>query len=404
MSIIMDAPRTTDTARTLRADLVERAAKVRPLLVDNAEVTDRERGVPAENVVALGEAGLLSLMQPARYGGLQTDFRTLLEVSREVGRACGSTAWVTSLLNANSWFVGLFPAKAQDDVWAGTPDARVAGVVTPSGTARPVEGGFLVSGRWAPASGSAHADWAVLGVTRADAEGTADAVGIVLAPMAQLTVQDTWFVLGMRGTASNTLVGEDLFVPAHRFVSVPDAVEGRYATPFTDEALYRVPLVPAAALILTGPLLGLAAAAVDLLLDQAPGRGLTMTSYASAAEAPTTQIAAANAASLADSAQLHAYRAAADMDEAARAGVVPDYDARARTRMDAGMAAIHAREAVRIVCSAQGASSFGESNPLQRIWRDIEAASRHAVLNPEVAAEIYGKSLFGIRGTVSVVV
>jgi len=404
MSIIMDAPRTTDTARTLRADLVERAAKVRPLLVDNAEVTDRERGVPAENVVALGEAGLLSLMQPARYGGLQTDFRTLLEVSREVGRACGSTAWVTSLLNANSWFVGLFPAKAQDDVWAGTPDARVAGVVTPSGTARPVEGGFLVSGRWAPASGSAHADWAVLGVTRADAEGTADAVGIVLAPMAQLTVQDTWFVLGMRGTASNTLVGEDLFVPAHRFVSVPDAVEGRYATPFTDEALYRVPLVPAAALILTGPLLGLAAAAVDLLLDQAPGRGLTMTSYASAAEAPTTQIAAANAASLADSAQLHAYRAAADMDEAARAGVVPDYDARARTRMDAGMAAIHAREAVRIVCSAQGASSFGESNPLQRIWRDIEAASRHAVLNPEVAAEIYGKSLFGIRGTVSVMV
>ncbi|MBC8091764.1 MAG: acyl-CoA dehydrogenase family protein, partial [Pseudonocardia sp.] len=380
------------------------AAKVRPLLAGNADLTDRERGVPADNIAALNGAGLLSLMQPARYGGLQTDFRTLLEVSREVGRACGSTAWVTSLLNANAWFVGLFPAPAQDDVWADTPDARVTGSVTPSGTARLVEGGFLVSGRWAPASGCAHAHWAVLGVTRADAEGTPDAVGIVLAPMSQLTINDTWFVTGMRGTASNTLIGEDFFVPSHRFLSVPDAVEGRYATPFTDEALYRAPFVPAAALVLTGPQLGLAAAAVDLLAEKAPGRALTMTSYASQADAPTVQLAAANAASLADSAQLHAYRAAADIDGAAPAEAFPDYDARARMRMDAGMAAIHAREAVRIVCSALGASSFGESNPLQRIWRDIEAGSRHAVLNPEVAAEIYGKSLFGIRGTVSALV
>ncbi|PRY40462.1 acyl-CoA dehydrogenase family protein [Umezawaea tangerina] len=404
MSIIMDAPSTTAAARTLRADLVERAAKLRPLLADNADATDRDRAVPAENIDALAGAGLLSLTRPARHGGLQTDFRTLLEVSREIARACGSTSWVATLLNASAWFVGLFPALAQDDVWAGTPDARIAGVVTPSGTTRLVEGGYRVSGRWAPASGCAHADWAVLGVVRPDAEGTADAVGIVLAPMAELVVEDTWFVTGMRGTASNTLVGEDVFVPAHRFLSVPDAVEGRCRTPFTDEALYRAPFVPVAAITLTGPQLGLAAAAVDVLAEKAPRRALTMTHYATQAEAPTIQIAAANAASLADSAQLHAYRAAADIDEAALVGVFPDYDARARMRMDAGMAVVHAREAVRIVCSAQGASTFGEANPLQRVWRDIETGSRHAVLNPEVAAEIYGKSLFGIRGTVSALV
>jgi alkylation response protein AidB-like acyl-CoA dehydrogenase len=404
MSITTDVPRTTDAARTLRAGLVERAAALRPLLAGNAEATDRARMVPAGNIDTLAEAGLLALTRPARYGGLQTDFRTLLEVTREIGRACGSTAWVTSLLNASAWFTGFFPAEAQNDVWGRTPNARIAGVVTPTGTAHAVEGGFRVSGRWAPASGCAHADWAVLGVTRPDAEGTPDAVGIVLVPMAELAVEDTWFVTGMRGTASNTLAGQDVFVPRHRFHSVPDAVEGRYATPFTDEALYRAPFVPVAALVLTGPQLGLAAAAVDLLLERAPQRALTMTGYARQSEAPTIQLAAARAASLADSAQLYAYRAAADLDEAAAAGAVPDYDARARIRMDAGMAAVHAREAVRIVCSAQGASTFSESNPLQRVWRDIETGSRHAVLNPEVAAEIYGKSLFGIRGTVSALV
>ncbi|WP_225320831.1 acyl-CoA dehydrogenase family protein [Streptomyces luteolifulvus] len=404
MSITTHAPRTTDSARALRAELVERATALRPLVSGNAEGTDRARMVPAENIDALAQVGLFSLMQPARYGGLQTDFRTLLEVSRTVGYACGSTGWLTSLLNANAWFVGLFPARAQDDVWADHPGARVAGVVTPMGTAEPVEGGYRVSGRWTPASGCAHADWAILGVKRPDADGTADAVGIVLVPMPELTVQDTWFVTGMRGTASNTLIGNDLFVPAHRFHSVPDAVEGRYATPFTDEALYRAPFVPVTALVLTGPQLGLAAAAVDILLDKAPQRGLTLTSYSSQAQAPTIQLAAAHAASLADSAQLHAHRAAADIDDAAQTGLFPAYDARARMRMDTGRAAVLARKAVDIVCSAQGASSFGESNPLQRIWRDIEAGSRHAVLNPDVAAEIYGKSLFGIRGTVSALV
>ncbi|QDN93393.1 acyl-CoA dehydrogenase family protein [Streptomyces sp. RLB3-6] len=401
MSISMDAPHTTDAARELRADLVERAAKLRPLLAGNADLTDRERRVPAENIDALAEAGLLSLMQPARYGGLQTDYRTLMEVSREVGRACGSTGWVTSLLNACAWFVGMFPAQAQDDVWADTPDARVAGVATPKGTARVVEGGYRVSGHWTPSSGCTHADWAVLGVTRPDAEGTPDATGLVLVPISELTIEDTWFVAGMRGTASNTLVGEDLFVPAHRFHSFPGALEGRYATPFTDEALYRAPFLSVAIVVLAGPQLGLAAAAVDILAERAPKRRMSLTNYASQVEAPAIPLAAAKAASLADSAQMHAYRAAADIDEAAQTGVFPDYDTRARIRMDAAMAAVYAREAVRVVCSAQGSASFGESNPLQRIWRDVETGSSHSALDPNVSAEIYGKSLFGIRGTVS---
>lgn len=398
MTLHLDAPRTSDEARDLRVDLVERAARLQPLLSADAERVDRERAVPTETVDALADAGLLSLMQPTRLGGLQADFRTLLEVSRELGRGCGSTAWVATLLNANAWFVGLFPAQAQEEVWAATPTARVAGVLTPSGTARAVEGGYLVSGRWAPASGCTHADWAVLGVQRSDATGPDDAHGLVIVPMAELAIEDTWRVVGMRGTASNTLHGTDLFVPAHRYHNGPDAFAGRYATPFTDEALYRAPLVPVTSIVLTGPLLGLATAAVDILVDKAPQRSLTLTDYARQADAPSVQIAAGRAASLADTAVLHAYRTATDIDESSRSGIAFDRAARARMRMDAGVATVNAREAIELVCSAQGASTFGEANPLQRVWRDAETASRHAVLNPEVAVEIYGRSMLGVEG------
>ena len=404
MSIVLDRPSVTAEEIALREDLVARAAKLVPLLAENAAQSETDRRVVEENITALDEAGLLSIMRPKRFGGLETDFRTKLEVSRELARGCGSTAWVTSLMNVCAWFVGLWPEQAQIDVWGDDPSNRVAGVLAPTSTATPVDGGFRVSGRWSYASGSAHAQWALVGVPLVDANGGFVDQGVVLIPMDEVTIEDTWFVAGMCGTASNTIVAEDVFVPMHRYLSVVEAIQGRSATPFTDEALYRSAFIPVAALILVGPQLGLAQAALDLVIEKAPKRSVSYTFYETQVAAPSFQLAVAKAASLVDSAHLHAYRAAAEIDEAARLGIYPDYDARAKSRMDTGVTVAFAREAIRTLVSAHGASSFADSSPLQRIWRDSEVASRHAVVSPEISAEVYGKALLGVRGDVTALV
>jgi alkylation response protein AidB-like acyl-CoA dehydrogenase len=404
MSIILDRPSVTAEEVALREDLVARAAKLVPLLAENAAQSEADRRVVEDNITALDEAGLLSIMRPKRFGGLETDFRTKLEVSRELARGCGSTAWVTSLMNVCAWFVGLWPEQAQIDVWGDDPSSRVAGVLAPTSTATPVDGGFRVSGRWSYASGSAHAQWALVGVPLVDSNGGFLDQGVVLIPMSDVTIEDTWFVAGMCGTASNTIVAEDVFVPTYRYLSVVEAIQGRSATPFGDEALYRSGFIPVAALILVGPQLGLAQAALDLVVEKAPKRSVSYTFYETQVAAPSFQMAVAKAASLVDSAHLHAYRAAAEIDEAARIGVYPDYDARAKSRMDTGVTVSYAREAIRILVSAHGASSFADSSPLQRIWRDSEVASRHAVVSPEISAEVYGKALLGVRGDVTALV
>ncbi|TCK26849.1 acyl-CoA dehydrogenase family protein [Pseudonocardia endophytica] len=401
MTILLDRPGATDADRERRADLVGRAAKLVPTLARNAARTEDDRRVVEENIAAIDEAGLFSIMRPSRFGGMQTDFRTKLEVSRELARGCGSTAWVTTLMNVCSWFTGLWPEQAQVDVWGETPDARVAGVLAPTGSAREVDGGWIVSGRWGWASGSAHSQWALVGLPLTDADGNPVDQGMVLIPMSDITIEDTWFVAGMRGTASNTLVADGVFVPTHRYLSVGPAIVG--ANP-SDEALYRSAFVPVAALVLAGPQLGMAQAALDLVVDKAPKRSISYTFYDTQVGAPTVQLAVAKAASLIDSAHLHAYRAAAEIDELAAGGEYPDYDVRARMRMDTGVAVTYAREAIRTLVSAHGASSFAESSPLQRIWRDSETASRHAVVNPEISTEIYGKALLGIRGDVTALV
>jgi alkylation response protein AidB-like acyl-CoA dehydrogenase len=97
---------------------------------------------------------------------------------------------------------------------------------------------------------------------------------------------------------------------------------------------------------------------------------------------------------LIDTAHLHAYRAADDIDRAA-AGVYPDFLARARVRADTGWAIEHILKAIDILLSAHGAGSFADVNPLQRIWRDSSVAARHAVVLPVIGYEVYGKALLG---------
>src|SRR3546814_21197358 len=85
--------------------------------------------------------------------------------------------------------------------------------------------------------------------------------------MSELGIEDTWYVAGMRGTASNTLVAEEVFVPSQRILSVPTAVGGNYATEHPDEALYRSAFVPVLALVLVGAQVGLAKQAMEIVKE-----------------------------------------------------------------------------------------------------------------------------------------
>ncbi|HEX5419437.1 MAG TPA: acyl-CoA dehydrogenase family protein, partial [Gammaproteobacteria bacterium] len=226
---------TPPTGTPSRTELIERAAALRTLLEEHAEETDGLRRLAEANVAALKEAGLCRLMVPKRFGGYQTDIHTYIAVMAEIGRGCGSTAWVASLINVCAWLAGLFPDRAQQDVWGTEPEAWVAGSLAPHGLAAPVDGGWRVTGRWAWASGSLHAQWAACGIRMTDERGEVSNLGLSLMPMSELDIEDTWHMAGMKGTGSNTIVAKDVFVPEHRFLPYPAAFEGRYRTEHEDE-------------------------------------------------------------------------------------------------------------------------------------------------------------------------
>jgi alkylation response protein AidB-like acyl-CoA dehydrogenase len=390
---------TSETAA--RETLLRRAQEIRPLLERNADETDAGRRLPDANVTALKETGLSRLMVPRRFGGHQTSVRTYIEAMAEVGRGCGSTAWVASLINVCAWLAALFPDRAQQDVWAADRDAWIAGSLAPNGEAVAVDGGWRVTGRWPWASGCLHAQWAACGIHMTGTDGQWSDFGLSLMPIDQVTIEDTWFMVGMKGTGSNTIVAKDVFVPEHRFLPYPQAFGGQYRTEHREETVYRVSLVPVTILILAGSQLGVARAALDYVIARAGTRGITHTNFPRQAESAGFQMLVAEAAMKIDTAVLHALRAADDLDRAAGEGRHPDLAARARVRIDTALTAKNCREAVELLVQAHGTSSLADANRLQRFWRDVHVASHHAITEWQVNLEVYGKALLGVEPNIT---
>jgi 3-hydroxy-9,10-secoandrosta-1,3,5(10)-triene-9,17-dione monooxygenase len=382
--------------RDLHDELTQRARDLVPLLIENAGRVEAERRLPEENVDALTRSGLLRILVPRRLGGYEQPLSTQIDVCAELARGCASTAWVAMIMSSGAWIAGLLPDKAQKDVFGGGTDPRICGVLTPSSQIEPVDSGFRVSGRWGFCSGSLHADWFLLATPE-----TGDlAGGLCLVPVSDVDVEDTWFTMGMRGTGSNTVVAQEVFVPEHRFAAMPDILDG----PLNDhpeETVYRSEFGPTTVTFLVGPLLGMAQAALDHVVAKAATRGVTYTSYERQSAAPVVQLSVARAAQSLDTARLQVKKVLSDIAAGAAAGTRLGYADRARARFAAASAAQHSVEAVRLLVGAHGSGSFAESSVLQRILRDAETAASHALLNPDIGAEIYGRALLGVTEPLS---
>jgi len=389
------AENTAERQQALRAELMAKTTALVPLLRAKAAETERTRRIPDDILAALDQAGLFRMRAPQRFGGHEADLRAYMDVITELGRGCGSTAWIAFISIATAWIAAQFSDEAQRDVFEGNPDARTIGVLAMSEPARAVDGGYIVSGRWPYASNCLHAHWAVLAVPLPLDGGIAP--GIILAPMSDLKIEDTWHVVGMRGTGSNTVIAENIFVPAHRVLPVETLAKGQSPRTHKDEFIYRESFMPTAIIAVAPPILGMAQAALDLTLERinAASKPIAYTFYDDLRKAPSMQLALAQASTLIDTAVLLMRRWSDEIADAARAGEDFAFTKRARLRMDIGYAMKCCRDAVDLLLSVQGASAFAESNPIQRVWRDLEMASRHGLLSGEVPNEIYGRALVG---------
>lgn len=391
-----------DAGRPAIEELLDRARALRPMLMDRAAATEAEGRVSADVTRMLVETGLYRLGQPSRFGGYEYGPSDILRLGFELGRGCGSTGWCAMLANVNGWLAAYWPLAAQQEIWGDDPDHLVTGTFVPTGRCEAAEGGYHVRGRWPFASNCDNSDWLFVSAMLPDGAGEPPSVGWFMVPRADLGIDhDSWQVAGMQGTGSKTLFADDpIFVPSHRVIRFADVERG--TTPGRDipgNVMARFNFATMGAVTLVAPLLGIAQAALDWYAQAMRAKvkaSLKPGAPVSVAQTPQAQVRAGEAQVRIDAALALLLADLVPLEARARAGEDLAVADRIRIRRDIGFAARAAVDAVNILFEGAGASSGALDAPIQRYWRDVNTAARHASLDTQAIYALVGQLCFGL--------
>ena len=383
-------------------ELLKRARALRPMLMERAVATEAERRVSAEVTQLLVDAGLYRLGQPKRFGGYEYGPSALVRLGFEIGRGCGSTGWCAMIANVNAWLAAYWPLAAQKEIWGDDPDHLVTGTFVPTGRCEAADGGYRVWGQWPFSSNCDNSQWLFVSALLPEVAGQPPSVGWFMVPRADINIdQDSWHVAGMQGTGSKTLfVNDPIFVPAHRVIRFAD-VEGG-TTPgreIADNVMAAFNFATMGATTLVAPLLGIAQAALDWYSEAMRAKvkaSLKPGAPMSAAQSPQAQARAGEAQVKIDAAMTLLLADLEPVEAKVRAGEDLSTADRILIRRDIGFAARAATDAVNLLFEGAGAASAAFDTPIQRYWRDINAAARHASLDTQAIYALVGQQCFGL--------
>ena len=201
-----------DTAQTKRA--VDRVVNLVHAAADEIE---RSRRLPDAVVAALRDTGINRLLMPTALGGMEAPITDVMDVMERIAAVDGSTGWCAAIGAGSNLFAGYMPATGAGTVFA-DPDQGNATMFAPVGRMVSDHGRATLSGRWPFTSNCLHSAWVGLGALFHEADGIDPIPRIVFVPVADLTIEDTWDVVGLRGTGSHHVAAAEIPVDLDRSV------------------------------------------------------------------------------------------------------------------------------------------------------------------------------------------
>lgn len=383
-------------------EMLRRAQLLRPRLRAAQAECEAQGRVPQDIADELISAGFFRMVQPRMFGGYEFDVPTFYKVIMEIARGCSETGWVTSLVGGHPIVVARYPAETQFEVYGKTGDFRCPGALTPLGTAVPVDGGYRVSNKWVSASGC---DLGTHFMGLARVEGQEDSLIQVLIDIADCTIVDDWFVMGMRGTGSKRVDVDDLFVPHHRTINVAGMARG--AEPLSEKVpLHDNPMYSG----LIGPFLigetaavavGAARGALDVYEELLLTKKALVPPFREKCHDPVSQQQYGEALGLIVTAEAALIRAGEEYMQYAeewKRNDIPFDSARSvRLTLIAQRCVQLAWEAIDLIYRTAGTTASGKQGmPIGRYLRNIAVMRTHPVLQREQTAIHAARGLFGV--------
>lgn len=364
-------------------EVVSRAKAIAPQLAQHAAETETLGRLSDASVALIRDAGVMRMLQPIEYGGYAAHPVDFAQAVMEIAHGCGSSGWVCGVGGVHPWEMALMDRKLQDEVWGSNQDTWIASPYMPSGVATEVDGGFVLNGRWQFSSGTDHCDWVFLGAVVAGRDGKPvkpfRAMHVVLPRSDYTIVEDSWDVIGLRGTGSKDVIVDGAFVPSYRTIGTEEVTEGELAAARAErsESVYKLPFWTIFPLGITSAVIGIAEGALQAHLDYQRdrvsaygGKVREDTATLKAIAESSTEIAASRVQLLDGISRIY------DKIEAGEAVTFAD---RALQRRNQIRAAWRAVDAVDEIFARSGGNAVRRDTTLQRFWRDAHVGLQHAI-------------------------
>lgn len=398
LAVDRDAP--SDVGQRPTADhLVHEIEALRPWLRSQQVEAEQKRRIPQETVERLDAIGIYSLTTPPRFGGVDLSSRELFRIYEALGSACGSTCWTVWATTGGNMWSAAFPESVMRQVfsgpWVGNRTCAVGGSTRRlAGTARKIDGGWLVKGARAFATGSAHASHAYL-VVYLDEVDDAN-VGMVLVPQEDYVRLDDWDTMGLAGTGSATIsIKDELFVPDARFSS-PRILQERLAQMKAEGEGLRPGGLARSVMVGTGNAVGMAEHAIEIFLPSIGKKPIAYSPYTRQQDAPVTHLNVGYARMQVDAARRVAEAALDELDRLGETGGELTPPEMVRFFAETAFVWDTCASAIESLFKASGASAIALKQPLQLVARNCRAGSLHAVHNIQTCMENYGRQLCGV--------
>ncbi|OQS15649.1 hydroxylase [Nocardia donostiensis] len=331
----------------------------------------------------LRDSGVIRMLQPKEYGGLEAHPREAAETTMALAALDGAAGWVAGIVGVHPWELAFFDAKAQEEIWGEDNDMWMASPYAPMGVAVPVEGGYILNGRWSFSSGTDHCGWIVIGAAVGGKDGnrTGEVLHVVLPRSDYEIDHDSWNVIGLRGTGSKDLIVKDAFIPEYRTIDADIVLSGngwRHAG--RDETLYRFPFSCIFPLGITSSLIGMAEGALACYIAAQKER--VQVTGVPIKEDPYVLFAVSEAAAEISAARVSLLETVDRFWDKTDRGEDVGFEERAigrRTQISAAWRAVRAMDEV--FARAGGAAAHLKT-PMQRFWRDAHVGLMHAIHVP----------------------
>jgi alkylation response protein AidB-like acyl-CoA dehydrogenase len=360
--------RTTLSATT---PLAERAKALVPLLDSHASYGDVHSQLATEVVDAYLEAGLLKMWVPEELGGYELGPRQSLEVLALTAYADPSAGWVQMAASLAIGTAGSYLGEtAVKELFGSGRCPVIAGQGTAPGTAKSVNGGFLLSGSWSFASGLLHGDHIhTLGIIEETGEPR---IFVVPVEKAEL-FPDSWEVMGLRGTGSIDYTITNTFVPED-FTHFAFTREPRHGG-----SLYRLGIIGIAVVCHSGWAMGVG----RRLLDELSELVRTKTGRAGSlveSDAFRTDFAKSEARFRAAVAFVN--EAWADVESSVEAGREITVRQDTLIRIALGNITGALADVANFVYLSGGTTALRKRSPIERLVRDVHAGTQHITSGP----------------------